>query len=190
MIALALLVACRTTCPEGQQATPDGACADAPDNSDAYLDLDGVDLLPACEAVATPDRLDLVTACADGVCALETYATAVAAAGEGACDNWGGDEVECSWSNGAIVAWYPDWNADDVPDDDEVADAVYVFLPWDGGDEHGHGLGGSMLCWLEHGEYPFDVDYADGMIVELDFDRYSVEGDTSGYGVELQLYGT
>lgn len=143
-------------CAEGWEPV-DGHCQ--PDNGDfvpVELDDNGH---PPCELLTPGGRLELELGCADGVCDGDPYEAITDVLGPGVCE--GSDVVAetsfCEWSSG-VHAHFDDQDLDGRPDDGAPARGLFLYLPWNGADAAGLGLGVSLACFYETLGEPAETD--------------------------------
>ena len=207
MIVLFALFACRTSadCDAGYEKHDDGLCyatagdtgTDTETNTDTDTttdpgtgtdtavpppDVDDVlDQLDACLAGSEDGSLDLVTHCADGVCAGQTEAEWAVVLGEPDCYSYYGGYLDCKWSDG-IGAYFTD-SGDGTPAPTDTIPYFEVEKPFSGGTTDGLGIGVSMSCFYAVFGTP---DYA-----SLSWDGESWQAGTllwSAAGVEVYDY--
>lgn len=156
---LLLLAACN--CPEETVKAPNGECLALAEN--AETPEQALEQLPDCAPLATGDRLDIESGCADGLCAGSSFSQLNAENGvTGDCEaSFDDDYLYCNWG-GEVFAFFDDEDNDGVPDADDTAYGIYIHDEWDGTDADGLGIGVSPACVLafygEAADYDYDQD--------------------------------
>lgn len=190
------------TCAEGFALRGDGLCYE--DAAEPPGDSGSEALLADAECVRGPSdgRIDVDTACVDGVCAGAPFATIVERFGESRCASLFPGFLECTWPNGVGGA-FDDYDEDGAPDEHAFAWGLYVQAPFDGGTTDGIGVGATMGCFFETFGEPDEAEmaWADGewSVTAVAFDRLGLyaydwagpyDGRPDGKVDYIALYGT